>query len=280
MKYKGTLVFIHIPKTGGSTIQSILGKKYSNSYTTNALDIKNSLENFQNLSIKEQNSFDLIKGHHVLRLIDNLKNKKMILFLRDPLDQLVSTYFYIKRATWNEFHDNVIKMNSIVEFCEFITAKGYDNLQTRHILGFTDHIIDSTEPLFHFENTPNDVKEKTEKSLKVLDSIDYLFLTKQIDEALLILAKDLSWGNKPFYEIKNKTKKRKKVSDFRDEEITFMKNTLRYDIELFNNIKNANKDFVSRKIKLEELQDFKKRNNSQSLLSIIKNNVISKWLNN
>jgi len=149
MKQRKTLVFNHIPKTAGSTFLNILQKQYFNDeiYIIDAMNFSNSIRKFKKLSETERSRIKCITGHGTSLLFEDLKDPyEVVTFVRNPNETLISSYYYIKRATWNKYHKDVVKMNSILEFIEFRKDLNLDNQQTRYLANSIDNLLLDTNP--------------------------------------------------------------------------------------------------------------------------------------
>ncbi|MDJ0577567.1 MAG: hypothetical protein QNJ65_20700 [Xenococcaceae cyanobacterium MO_234.B1] len=78
-----TVVFVHLGKTGGTTLLNILNRNYSK---TERLDIrpphqKQKIEKFKNLSIEARAKYKLLTGHGVFELHDYIPNPYYITLL-------------------------------------------------------------------------------------------------------------------------------------------------------------------------------------------------------
>ena len=91
---------MHIPKNGGSTINSILNRIYSKNNTFSVKEINNKRSNiseFVDLPKKEKTKIKLLKGHMLFGLHTHLEGEtSYFTFLRKPEDRLLSYYHYVK----------------------------------------------------------------------------------------------------------------------------------------------------------------------------------------
>lgn len=264
MKPNKTLVFIHLPKTAGSTLHRILSTMYKSVYHIYGTKAALGVKTFQEFTAEKQNAFDVIKGHLTLELLPSIKQATTLTYLRDPIDRFVSSYFYLKESQRSHVHDQVLKMNSIEEFILFSKNIGSDNVQTRHLAGDVAHILDRniapTDLSIHGERV-------LAKAIENLTKMDYVFLTKQFDESLLILKSDLNWPKLPLYLSQNKTKTRKNLSSFTSDEIQKIADCNAWDIKLFEVAKSINSELML-KYNLEcELKDFRRKNKFHQLKS-------------
>jgi|GEM_PF-646506 len=238
MKKDKTLVFVHIPKTAGSTLHSILKNKYEKVFHINGVKANECLNEFLSYDSSIQNSFDVVKGHLTIRLLPYIKNPFVITYMREPVDHFLSVYYYTKRAKYNRNYEAVKNMDSIKEFVDYAKLKGYDNLQTRHLSNGTAHVTDISIPPVDFSKYG---KENLEMAKQNLSSFDLVFDTKDFDKSLVVLSKLMAWKKKPYYLTKNVTKNRKKATDISPEIINAIKDLNRLDIELYEYFKTLKK---------------------------------------
>jgi len=247
-----TILFQHIPKTAGSTVLQLLRKYYKDEdiFHIDGLNPHNSIDQFQKMPSSQRKGFKLIMGHltnHLEPFIENSVVK--ILFLREPVDHFISSYYYIKRAPWNKYHEEVKRLKSLKEFVEYRSQSNMDNLQTRHIAGETGFLLMDTEP-----DKPLPY-ESYEKALKIITEADLAFLTEELDQSLLILKDRFDWKRWPFYKSKNVTKKRPTVQNLDDNVIKAIKEHNKYDLLLYEGLKRHNvnryRDYHNLKVRKE-----------------------------
>lgn len=227
-----TIVFHHIPKTAGTTFYSILEKEYASAerFRIDGLNPAFSLQKFSSLSAYERDQFKLVYGHLADRFIPLLNTKPIyIVFLREPVDHFISSFFYIQRSRYNRFH-NEVKSISIENFIEMRWKERLDNLQTRHIAGETDFIL-------NVDQVPVDSSvhgaDLFARAMKRLDHADFILLTEYFDESVNILYDQLQWKFRPYYRIKNKTKKRPASESFSAEILSKIERICSWDMQLY-----------------------------------------------
>lgn len=196
MSYKEeTIIFLHIPKTAGTTLHDIIDRQYiSSEMHTMRLQVPESIKQFLALSEAERGQFKMIRGHMGYGLHKFVPRPcQYFTMLRDPVERVISTYYFIKR-TPSHFFYNIFKE-------ENLTLKGYvesgysnmmDNGQTRMLAGGDGNILEGKCTQSMFEQA----KENLRCSFVVVG------LTEHFDESLLLLQHQFGWY-KPFYMRKN-----------------------------------------------------------------------------
>lgn len=112
------ILFDHLPKCGGSSINKFLEKNYLRRKTYN-VKVENQdyyINRFINLSEKKRYGFDLIKGHLVHSLIDYVHPDTLkITLLRDPVERIISHYYYVKNNPGHYLYQAINKQNMGLE---------------------------------------------------------------------------------------------------------------------------------------------------------------------
>jgi len=136
------LAYIHIPKTSGSAFRSSLLKNFSRSEyfictggnRTVKDYLEHSLDAFQDLA--DISSIQLFLGHMPYGIHQFIPDScSYFPFLREPLDRILSEYFYIISTVENQNHAHV-KNSTIVDY---MTGNVFlPNLQSRMLSGNLD----------------------------------------------------------------------------------------------------------------------------------------------
>ena len=101
-KQEQTLIFLHIPKTAGSTLNQIIDRQY---HPREIVSISNAIENaeqinqFQNLSKSQKKKIQVIKGHTYLGWHELLPQPcAYFTLLRNPVSDLFLTIIFFSRG--------------------------------------------------------------------------------------------------------------------------------------------------------------------------------------
>ncbi|MFT6166287.1 MAG: hypothetical protein ACJAV5_000907 [Vicingaceae bacterium] len=103
-------------------------------YSLDGVHFEKSLEEFKALSKKDQLRFSLIQGHSADKLIDfTHSNAKILTILRDPIDRIISHYFYIKTYKGHFLHKKIIEDSiSLKDYCSLNLSNDLENQYIVH----------------------------------------------------------------------------------------------------------------------------------------------------
>lgn len=131
---KPIYVFIHIPKSAGTTFHSILERNYAYQQQF-SFRAPRELALMRLLAMPEsrRNKLDCIKGHCGWGIHKHLSRPvNYCTFLRDPVKRVVSEYNYVKRHSKPDAHQIVKEKNlSLAQFVKGDLTT--DNLQLRYL---------------------------------------------------------------------------------------------------------------------------------------------------
>lgn len=136
-KHPDRLLFLHIPKTAGMTLHSIIDRQYPSDILFNMRRMWN-IDAFNALSEKERMNIRVLKGHMPFGLHARLGPGEVEYFtiLREPVDRVVSHYYQILRYSKHFFYEEMQKHKyTLKELMESGALKYVDNLQVRVLSG-------------------------------------------------------------------------------------------------------------------------------------------------
>lgn len=184
-------VFVHIPKTAGSSLRQIIDQNYGPNnqfmFLGNYKEYKEVLETPNDFIPKDVN---IIHGHHPFGLGDKLADLEIsnyFSFLRAPIDRVISEYFFAFQQD-SGFHPFI--KNRKLSFCEFFNGdiKVLKNPMTRWIAGI--------HPREQTNLSDEQILEQAKRNVE--GRIKFIGFTEFFDESILILSKELGLTN-PFY---------------------------------------------------------------------------------
>ncbi len=215
------LIFLHLPKNGGTTLHSILSRWYrgSESFDIRVIDhVRLNTEEFLALPESRRNKIKLLKGHMQFGLHKYLNEPvDYITILREPCERIISFYNYVLRRPNHRLYQAVAGENmSLNEFVNWASDGDIHHGQVRWISG-----IDDRPELMY------------EKALENIHShFSFVGILEQFDESVLLLRQMYGFPF-PYYEALNQTKKRGGASE-QDRALIREKN--RYDVKLYEDI--------------------------------------------
>lgn len=227
MNEEQTVIFLHIPKTAGVTMESIIQRQYYpqsiTAFPASAPERAKQYNEFKKLSESAKRRNKLIRGHICFGLHEFLPQQSTyITFLRDPVERVISLFYFIRRVPGHPYYSSIVSSNmSLEEFVCSGMGKQIDNVQTRVL-------TDSWNVEF------GKCSHKMLESAK--SNIDNYFavvgLTGRFDESLILLKQKFGWKN-IFYQRKNVTKNRPLQEDIADKTLEEIKKYNELDIELY-----------------------------------------------
>lgn len=168
-------LFMHIPKTAGTTLHYVLRRQYRKKLQT--FYTKESLKK-PTLLAKTTAAIGHFRFNFAKKLPAN--NYSYATFLRHPVGQVFSHYHFIK-SNKNGNHD-AFKDFSLEDF---VAHPFGNNFQTRSISG-----IDAIE---------NREAEVLEIAKSNLTTFFFVGITEEFDAGLFVLQKKMAWLKKPYY---------------------------------------------------------------------------------
>ncbi len=128
-----TLIFLHIPKTAGTTFAAILGRNFPRSRVARVYPgIGLGEREFKALPEARRAGLACVMGHFDFGLHRFVPGRSVYAtFLRDPVRQAVSRYRHIRASRWHPLHYMIRDGASIEDF----VSRAPDNYQTRALCG-------------------------------------------------------------------------------------------------------------------------------------------------
>ena len=176
------LIFLHIPKTAGTTLNRIIEWQYSPFaiFTMDPYRIRATAERFKRLPEARRRRLRVVRGHMFYGIHEFLpQGATYITMLRDPVARVLSAYYFVLRRPLNPLHRKLKKERLRVEDCLRLFPDR-NNLQCRFIAGVKDTAI-ADERLLDM------AKENLTKSFSVVG------ICERFEESLILISKTFGW---------------------------------------------------------------------------------------
>lgn len=216
------LIFLHIPKTAGITLSRIIEKQY-NAASIFSIDGANSaasIEKFKQLPESRREKIQVLQGHMPFGLHAFLPQGALyITLLREPVDRVISAYYYICGFAGHPLH-KVVSPMSLEEF----VSKTIDNQPTRLLAGQTMADV-------AFGQCSSEMLETAKTNLR--EHFSVIGLTERFDETLILLKRYLGWKEITVYSHQNMTVARPPKSAIPKSAIRLIEEHSQLDIALY-----------------------------------------------
>ena len=208
MREQELYIFLHIPKTGGSTLNSIFTRQFSAQELYDHELFQNKIIPLADLTSEDRKQIHAIAGHLLYGAHGKFyKPYHYFTMLRHPVDRVLSLYSFLKNYPGYERLQNM----SLEEYVR--TEPEAQNGQTLLLCGI---------PLQY------DVS----LAKKRLETFDVVGITERFDESLYLLKSAFGWTD-IHYEKVNITKTRLKRADVPLETIKLIEEHNKLDLELY-----------------------------------------------
>jgi Sulfotransferase family len=263
------LIFLHVPKTAGSTFRHIIERQYCSGSIQHLYE-SDFGEELAAIPPSQMEGLRVVMGHFYFGAHTFLSGPSTyITFLRDPIDRVISHYYYAQRAPSHYFYHSARKLNlkEFVQYCSRMSkesgaALGYcsDNDQTRQLAGQCG--------IPSFETSSDEMLNIAKRHLA--EHFAVVGITEEFDRSLMLISRLLGWRH-PFYTKQNVTHRHPRKDELPRE-------TLRV-IEAYNELDRELYRYAERRLREQicdqdpsfenQLRRFKKLNGVYSGLHVL-----------
>ncbi|CUH42057.1 sulfotransferase family 2 domain-containing protein [Ruegeria atlantica] len=124
---KEKLVFLHLPKTGGTSLHHLLSQSFEQK------EICPERYNFlMSMNESDLSQYRFFSGHFSLKDVPlALRNQNVVSVFRDPKERLLSEFYYLRGLTWDFVEEHGIEHAAIAKRSDLLTwLRGQDDIGT------------------------------------------------------------------------------------------------------------------------------------------------------
>ena len=189
-----TIIFLHVPKAAGTTLRHFIQKNYRSDemYWISSSDPSLSQAALINYPLEKKQKLKFIGGHLSFGLHEYIpSNCSYFTLLREPVDRVISLYYFIKNIKSDPRHTEVSKM-SLCGFVKSGITVEVDNGQTRLISGIDFlHGYSGTYQAIHFGKCGQNVLEVAKNNLD--NHFDLVGILEKFGQSLYLLRHFYGW---------------------------------------------------------------------------------------
>jgi len=191
------LIFLHLPKTAGTTLAHILARQYGDAAVLRLYDSTDG-EELATYPTAHLDTFRVIMGHFSFGAHRFLAAQPpYVTVLREPISRVASHYYFVRRSPTHYLYEAARRL-SLSEFVLACGSEEPNNDQTRLLAG--DERV--TGPIRSGQHLLAAAKQHLREHFVVTG------LTEEFDRSILLMKRALGWKAPPFYARENVSRRR------------------------------------------------------------------------
>lgn len=215
-------MFVHIPKTAGTTFNSVLSYQYGHRRSLwipwDHVCVQDTL---CRLGDEDRARLTLVRGHVPFGWHEHINRPvRYITMLRHPVDRVVSLYYYFKQGPDCHEHRLAKSCGSVEEFVASEATLQVDNDQVRRLSGRALGFGEVTS-------------EALRAAITHVTHFACVGLTERFDESILLMARALDWWWPVFYLSSNITRKRPSLTEISSSTRSLIEKYNEHDLALY-----------------------------------------------
>ncbi|NJK39101.1 MAG: sulfotransferase family 2 domain-containing protein [Oscillatoriales cyanobacterium RM2_1_1] len=187
------IIFLHIQKTGGITLQRLLRQKFGPSLMTRTAKVLMGKGQALPLeeSLKSKQIQDRYFAGHICFGVHRLLPQPFtyITLLREPVSRIISLYDF-SRSNPMAFYHKIAVDRTLEEFALSTDLPELDNGQVRFLAGDSHDLFINQTPVNSCEESLLDIAK-----LNMKNHFSVVGLTEYFDQSMLLMSKVMNWGN-------------------------------------------------------------------------------------
>lgn len=221
-----TVIFLHIPKTAGNTLNDIMKRQYEPQavFSLRAQHTQR-VDAFKQLPEARKRTIQVLAGHVRFGLHQDLPQPSTyITLLRDPVERVISHYYYVLRRPDHYLHETVTSQNmTLQDYVSSGICSELNNDQTKILAGIEHKIA--------FGQCPPEMLAMAKHNIH--NYFTLVGFTERFDETVILLKQRLGW-HMPFYKKnRNVTKNRPLRHEIAKATLALIEHYNTLDLELY-----------------------------------------------